>query len=63
MDYFGVLAYTVKRKWKDLVDTFRKKDKSSTGGVSVEEQASHWRFYDKMSFIKMYVYATRYVIA
>ena len=31
--------------------------KSGSGGVSVAEKASSWAFYDKMSFLKPYIYA------
>ena len=44
------------KKWKNLVDQFRRKyDKSGSGGVSILEQVNQWRFYDKMSFLKEYI--------
>ena len=46
-------------KWKDLVDTFRQKEKSGAEGGSVAEKAQNWAFYDKMSFMKIYIYKRR----
>ena len=34
----------VECKWKDLVDTFRKKEKSVLQGMSVEDRAVLWKF-------------------
>ena len=44
------------KKWKNLVDTFRKKyDKSGSGGTPIGERILQWRFYDRLSFMKEYV--------
>ena len=45
----------VEQKWKDLVDTFRRKEKSGTGGMTIEEKSASWKFYDRMSFIHPYI--------
>ena len=42
-------------KWKDLVDMSYKKDKSGTGGQTIEEKTASWKFYGMMSFIKPYI--------
>ena len=43
-------------KWKDLVDTFRSTEKSGAEGASVAEKAQNWGFYNRMSFMKPYIY-------
>ena len=45
----------MEKKWKDLLDTFRRKVKSGAGGGNASEKASQWRFYQRMSFIKPYI--------
>ena len=52
----------VERKWKDLVNTFRKKEKSGSLGMSVEDRATLWKFYDKMCFMRPYIQPRRYII-
>ena len=42
-------------KWKDLVDTFRQKKSGAEGG----SVAQNWTFYDRMSFMKPYMYKRR----
>ena len=49
----------VAAKWKDLVDTFRSKEKSGAEGGTVAEKAQNWAFYDRMSFMKPYMYKRR----
>ena len=34
----------VEQKWK--IDTFRRKEKSGAGGMTVEEKSASWKFYD-----------------
>ena len=63
---------TCKKMWQNLRDPYPKMElarnvggpatsetskKSGTGSVSVAEKASSWAFYDKMSFLKPYIYA------
>ena len=44
------------KKWKDLVDTFRRKvDKSGSAGVPLSDKVLQWRFWDRMSFLKEYI--------
>ena len=44
------------KKWKDLVDTFRRKiDKSGAAGTPINERVPQWRFWDRMSFLKEYI--------
>ena len=45
----------VEQKWKDLVDTFRRKEKSGIGGMTIEEKSASWKFYDQMSFMHPYI--------
>ena len=47
-------------KWKDLEDTFRTKEKSGAEGGTIAEKAQQWQFYDRMSFMKPYMYKRRY---
>ena len=44
---------------EDLVDTFRQKEKSDAEGGSAAEKAQNWAFYNRMSFMKPYVYKRR----
>ena len=47
---------SVCQKWKDLVDTFRRKvDKSGSAGVPSHDKVLQWRFWDGMSFLKEYI--------
>ena len=50
------IGEVVEQKWKDLVDTFRRKEKS--GGMTVEKLAS-WKFYNRMSFMHPYIQSRR----
>ena len=44
-----VLGPVCAKKWKDLVDTFRRKvDKSGSGGGPILDRAAQWRFYGRM---------------
>ena len=43
------------KQMKDLVDQFRKKEKSGDAGKTVEEKAAAWCFYSMMSFMKSYI--------
>ena len=44
------------KKWKDLVDTFRRKiDKSGDAGTPLNERCLQWKFWDRMSFLKEYI--------
>ena len=45
----------VESKWKNLLDTCCKKDKSGAAGTTVEEKSAQWKFYDRMSFMKPYM--------
>ena len=42
-------------KWKNLLDTYRKKEKSNAAGTTIEEKCVQWKFYDQMSFMKPYM--------
>ena len=53
-------AEDVQTKWKDLVDTFRTKEKSGAEGGTIAEKAQQWQFYDRMTFMKPYMYKRRY---
>ena len=46
------LGPVLKTKWKTLVDTFRKKDKSGSQGGTQREKAEQWRFFCAMSFMR-----------
>ena len=50
----------VEQKWKDLVHTFWRKEKSGAGDMIVEEQSASWKFYDHMSFMHPYIQLRRY---
>ena len=52
--YF-VKGQEVEKKWKDLLDTFRRKVKSGSAGGTAADKASEWRFYNRMSFVKPYI--------
>ena len=52
--YF-VEGQEVEKKWKDLLDTFRRKVKSGSAGGTAADKASQWRFYNRMSFVKPYI--------
>ena len=52
--YF-VKGQEVEKKWKDLLDTFRRKVKSGSAGGTAADKASQWRFYNRMSFVKPYI--------
>ena len=44
------------KKWKNLVDTFRRKyDQSGSAGTPIGERILQWRFYDCLSFLKEYI--------
>lgn len=62
---------TAKKLWQSLRDPYRKKEldrvqggpatsgaskKSGSGGMSQAEMASAWAYYDKMSFLRPYLY-------
>ena len=55
MYYVNHVGGEVEKKWKDLLDTFRRHLKSGSAGGSAAERASQWRFYQRMSFIKPYI--------
>ena len=48
----------VEKRWKNLTDTFQKKEKSSSAGESMADKAVKWQFYDHISFMKPYIGAT-----
>ena len=60
---------TCKKMWQNLRDPFRKMEmqrivcgsggdkRSGAEGQTIEEKASSWAYYDKMSFMKPYIYA------
>ena len=39
------------KMWKDLVDTYQRKIKSGSCGEPLDDKASNWRFFDRMSFL------------
>ena len=44
------------KKWKNLVDTFRRKyDQSGSAGTPIGERILQWQFYDRLSFLKKYI--------
>ena len=45
----------VEKRWKDLIDMYRKKEKSGSVGDSMADKAAKWQFYDHMSFMKPYI--------
>ena len=51
----------VDQKWKDLVDTFRRKEKSGAGGMTVEEKSASWKFYYHISFMCPYIQLRWYI--
>ena len=54
--YNVILGPVCAKKWKDFVDTFRRKvDKSGSASGAISDRAAQWRFYDRMSFIKEYI--------
>ena len=57
MHYY--LAEECEKKWKDLVDTFRQKEKSGAEGTTIEERSASWSFYDRMSFMRAHIQSRR----
>ena len=53
------VAEECERKWKDLCDTFRRKEKSGAEGTTIEERSASWRFYDRMSFMRPHIQSRR----
>ena len=51
----NILGPVAKGKWKDLVDTFHKKDKSGSAGKTIAEQNQKWKFYETMLFIRPFI--------
>ena len=48
---------TVQDWWKNLRDQFSQKSQGSgSGGEGVDEQAERWRFYDRMSWMKPFLF-------
>ena len=45
----------VESKWKNLLDTYRKKEKLGAAGTTKEEKSAQWKFCDQMSFMKLYM--------
>ena len=45
----------VESKWKNLLDTYHKKEKSGAAGTTIEEKSAQWKFFDKMSFMQLYM--------
>ena len=39
----------------------QEKVKSGSSGEPVDEQASHWRYFDRMNFLKAFVGSKKYV--
>ena len=39
----------------------KKKIKSGSSGEPVDEQASHWRYFDRMNFLKAFIGSKKYV--
>ena len=53
---------TVQDWWKNLRDQFsQKSQRSGSGGEGVDEQAEQWRFYDRMSWMKPFLFTRRLV--
>ena len=51
------LGQEVEKKWKSLMDHFRKivnSERSGSAGGTVKSKANKWRFYDSMSFVRPY---------
>ena len=53
------VAEECEKKWKDLCDTFRCKEKSGAEGTTVEERSASWCFYDCMSFMHPHIQSQR----
>ena len=50
--------------WRNLKDQFRnivKAQKSGSGGTLKETKWVQWQFYNKMNFMKNYIYSRRYI--
>ena len=45
----------MEKKWKELLDSFCRHLKSGAAGPSASEKAAQWRFYQRMSFMKLYI--------
>ena len=43
------------KMWKDLVDTYQRKIKSGSSREPLDEKASNWRFFNRMSFLKSFI--------
>ena len=52
---FDCTAKIVEKKWKNLADQFRTKEKSGAKGPTEAAKAQEWRFYNEMSFLKPYI--------
>ena len=52
---FKYTAKLVEKKWKNLADQFRTKEKSGAKGPTEAAKAQEWRFYNEMSFLKPYI--------
>ena len=61
------LVEEVKKLWQSLRDPFRKLEmtrcggaggdkKSGSAGMTLSEKISTWAYYDKMSFLRPYIY-------
>ena len=61
MNFFARSVKTVQDWWKNLRDQFvLKTQRSGAGGEGVDETAENWRFYDRLSWLKPFIYTCRY---
>ena len=51
----GISGLDVADKWKSLVDSFRRRDKSGDAGETIQEKTECWEFFDKMYFMKAFI--------
>ena len=67
MYIFNIKVQDVKEAWRDLRDYYRKKElklitcppakrKSGAGGTGIMDTVDRWKFYERMSFYKQYLY-------
>ena len=56
-----IVAKEVQTIWKNLIASYRKKVKSGSSGEPVDEQASRWRYFDRMNFLKAFIGSKKYV--
>ena len=63
IDFLHLHVVKMVQDWrKNLRDQFsQKSQRSGSGGEGVDEQAEQWRFYDRMSWMKPFLFTRRLV--